>query len=183
MSKVKELLEIAKQLPKEPGVYRYFDQEGVIIYVGKAKDLRKRVTSYFLASTQHNNKTKRLITQINQIEYTIVHTEYDALLLENNLIKQHKPKYNILLKDDKTYPYIIITKEKYPKIGISRQVDQNYASYYGPFSNNAARINLLEILQKTFHFRTCALNINNENIAEKKFNVCMEYHIPRSKCR
>jgi excinuclease ABC subunit C len=181
MSKKDELLEIAKQLPKEPGIYRYFDSEDIIIYVGKAKDLRKRVTSYFLASTNHNNKTKRLVTQIQRIEYTVVQTEYDALLLENNFIKKHKPKYNILLKDDKTYPYIIITKERFPKIAISRKVDKESAYYFGPYSNGIARKNLLDILEKTFHFRNCSLNLSQANIDLGKYKVCMEYHIGNCK--
>ncbi len=181
MSRIEELLEIAKSLPKDPGVYRYYDKEGTIIYVGKAKDLRKRVSSYFLSSTNHDNKTKRLVQSINSLKYTIVATEYDALLLENNFIKKNKPKYNILLKDDKTYPYIIITKDRYPKIDISRIVDQKSAYYYGPFSNGLVRKNIFEILKKTFHFRTCNYNLSQENIASHKYDVCMEYHIGNCK--
>lgn len=181
MSKKDELLDIAKNLPKEPGVYRYYDKDETIIYVGKAKDLRKRVSSYFLSSTNHNNKTKRLVQNIYSIKYTIVSSEYDALLLENNFIKEHKPKYNILLKDDKTYPYITISKERFPKIDISRTVDRKTAYYYGPFSNGFARKNLFEILKKTFHFRTCSFNLSQQNIDDYKYDVCMEYHIGNCK--
>lgn len=181
MSRVQNLLNIAKELPQDPGVYRYFDAEGTIIYVGKAKNLRKRVTSYFQTSTQHNNKTKRLIQKIASIKYAIVDTEYDALLLENNLIKKHQPRYNILLKDDKTYPYISISKERFPRIGITRNVNPKEAHYYGPYSHGAARKNLFELLEKTFHFRTCNYNLSEENIRAKKYKVCMEYHIGKCK--
>lgn len=181
MTKKEELLSIAKALPKEPGVYRYYDKEQTIIYVGKAKDLRKRVSSYFLSSTNHNNKTRRLVTKIHSIKYTVVDSEYDALLLENNFIKKHKPKYNILLKDDKTYPYITISKERFPKLAISRVVDQSKAYYFGPFSHGLARKNLFDILEKTFHFRTCNYNLSEENIQSKKYEVCMEYHIGNCK--
>jgi len=181
MANKKSLLRIANGLPNDPGVYRYFDKEETIIYVGKAKNLKKRVSSYFVDSAKHNQKTIRLIKQIDKIEYTIVDNEFDALLLENNLIKKHQPRYNILLKDDKTYPYIAVTKERFPRLITTRQVDTRQADYYGPFSNGIARRNLTDLLTNTFHFRTCTYNLSKENIAQKKYSVCMDYHIGKCK--
>lgn len=181
MTRIDNLLEIAKALPQDPGVYRYYNQEADIIYVGKAKNLRKRVTSYFLKSTQHNNKTKRLISKIASLSYDIVDTEFDALLLENTLIKKHQPKYNILLKDDKTYPYVTITKERFPRLEISRIINRKKAEYFGPYSNGKARKNLEEVLRNTFHFRTCNYDLSEANITAKKYSVCMDYHIGKCK--
>jgi excinuclease ABC subunit C len=121
--------ELAK-VPEEPGVYRYFDSEGTVIYVGKAKNLKNRVSSYFVKSNQHDRKTKRLVSQIRKIEFTIVNTEFDALLLENNLIKKYQPKFNILLRDDKMYPFICITNEPFPKVITTRRVDRKLGTFF-----------------------------------------------------
>lgn len=181
MTKINDLLEIAKGLPQDPGVYTYFDKEGDIIYVGKAKNLRKRVSSYFLKSTAHNNKTKRLISKIERLKYDIVDTEFDALLLENTLIKKNQPRYNILLKDDKTYPYVTLTRERFPRLEISRIINNKQAEYYGPYSSGRARKNLEEVLRNTFSFRTCNYLLSEENIQAKKYSVCMDYHIGKCK--
>ena len=126
------------KVPEQPGVYRYFDEEGIIIYVGKAKNLKNRVSSYFAKSNQHDRKTKRLVSQIRNLEFTIVHTEFDALLLENTLIKKHQPKFNILLRDDKMYPFICVTNEPFPKIITIRRVDKKLGTFFGPFANQKA---------------------------------------------
>ncbi len=165
------------QLPHQPGVYRYFDKEDDLIYVGKAKDLKNRVSSYFQKSAQHSQKTIRLIKQIVRIEYTLVNTEFDALLLENSLIKQNQPKYNILLKDDKTYPYICILNERFPRIIQTKNLDQSKGTYFGPYASTRMVYTILELFQKLYSLRTCVFNLSEENIEAKKFSVCLDYHI------
>ena len=165
------------QLPDSPGVYRYYNKEGKIIYVGKAKSLKKRVTSYFTKPSPYNRKTFKLVSEINAIEITVVHTEFDALLLENSLIKEYQPKYNILLKDDKSFPYIVITKERFPKIYSTRRIIPKYGEYFGPFTSVKAMNNVLELIRKLYKVRTCNLNLSQSNIDQKKFKVCLEYHI------
>ena len=169
------------KLPEAPGVYRYFDEEGAIIYVGKAKNLKSRVSSYFAKSNQHDRKTKRLVSQIKKIEFTIVHTEFDALLLENTLIKKYQPRYNILLRDDKMYPYICVTNDSFPKIITTRKVDRSKGTFFGPFANPKAMNTVLEMFQQLYTLRTCNLNLTQQNIQEGKFKVCLEYHIGNCK--
>ena len=169
------------KVPEEPGVYRYFDEEGTIIYVGKAKNLKNRVSSYFAKSNQHDRKTKRLVSQIRNLEFTIVHTEFDALLLENTLIKKHQPKFNILLRDDKMYPFICITNEAFPKIITIRRVDKKLGTFFGPFANLKAMYSILDMFKQLYKFRTCNLNLSEKNIKEGKFKVCLEYHIGNCK--
>ncbi len=169
------------KLPEAPGVYRYFDEEGTVIYVGKAKNLKNRVSSYFAKSNQHDRKTKRLVSQICNLEFTIVHTEFDALLLENTLIKKYQPKFNILLKDDKMYPFICITNEPFPKLITTRRVDKKLGTFFGPFAHQRAMYTLLEMFGQLYKFRTCNLNLHEKNITEGKFKICLEYHIGNCK--
>ena len=172
---------ILRTLPEEPGVYRYFDESDTIIYIGKAKNLKNRVSSYFTNNLQHNNKTRQLVQRIQRIEFTIVHSEFDALLLENTLIKQFQPKYNILLRDDKTYPFICLTKEDFPRLITSRRIDHTIGTYFGPFANPKAMHGLLEMIHQLYPLRTCALSLKPHNIEQGKFKVCLEYHIGNCK--
>ena len=176
-----QLKETVKNLPEKPGVYRYFNSEKVLIYVGKAKDLRKRVGNYFSRTETLDPKTRKLVSQIVSIEYTIVNTEFDALILENNLIKEHQPKYNILLRDDKTYPYILLTNERFPRIITTRKVDKKLGTHFGPYTSAGAMHTVVELVNKIFQFRTCSYTLSEKNIAEKKFKVCLEYHIGNCK--
>ncbi|GAA4352081.1 excinuclease ABC subunit UvrC [Hymenobacter saemangeumensis] len=166
-------------LPHKPGVYKYFDDEG-IIYVGKAIDLRKRVSSYF-TKNDHNKKTQQLVKNIRRIEFTIVDSESDAFLLENNLIKQHQPKYNILLKDGKTYPYLCLTNERYPRLIPTRNKINDGSRYYGPYANGTALNVLLELIRALYPLRTCNYNLSPQNVAAGKFKVCLEYHLGNCK--
>ncbi len=168
---------ILKSLPNEPGIYKFFDESNQIIYVGKAKNIRKRVYSYFTSQKGKDRKTKRLVNQIKSVEFSVVSTESDAFLLENNLIKEHKPKYNVLLKDGKTYPYIVITKERFPRIHHTRNRNLNYGEYFGPYPSVRVQKAVVELLQKLFKFRTCKLKLSETNISQGKFKVCLEYHI------
>ncbi|MEX2593503.1 MAG: excinuclease ABC subunit UvrC [Anditalea sp.] len=165
------------QLPDHPGVYKYYNEDGVLIYVGKAKSLRKRVSSYFIKSTGLNHKTKRMVREIKKIEFTLVNSEFDALLLENNLIKKTQPKYNILLKDDKTYPYLLLTNEHFPSIFPTRRVIPSKGQYFGPFASVKAMKNVLELIRTLFTIRTCKLDLSPSKIAEGRYKVCLEYHI------
>ena len=165
-----------KNLPNSPGVYQYYDSEDTLIYVGKAKNLKKRVSSYF-NKKQENRKTKRLVEQIARIEYTVVPTERDALFLENSLIKQNQPRYNILLKDDKTYPYLCLLNERFPRLILTRTVDKRKGTFYGPYSNTYLLRSLLRFIQKEFKLRTCSLALSEENVSSGKYDVCLEYHI------
>ncbi|GAC1370535.1 MAG: excinuclease ABC subunit UvrC [Hymenobacter sp.] len=166
-------------LPHKPGVYKYFDDEG-IIYVGKAIDLRKRVSSYF-TKQDHNKKTQQLVRNIRRIEFTIVDSESDAFLLENNLIKQHQPKYNILLKDGKTYPYLCLTNERFPRLIPTRNKLADGSRYYGPYANGTALNVLLELIRALYPLRTCNFNLSPQNVAAGKFKVCLEYHLGNCK--
>lgn len=167
---------IVTNLPECPGCYQYMDESGEIIYVGKAKNLRRRVYSYFNKEHQ-NRKTALLVSRIRDIKYVVVKTETDALLLENNLIKRYKPRYNVLLKDDKTYPSICVTNEYFPRIFKTRQVHRNGADYYGPYSHIPTLNALLELIKQLYPLRTCHLPLTPENIRSGKFSVCLEYHI------
>ena len=168
-------------IPEEPGVYKYFNSTGTIIYVGKAKNLKKRVSSYFTKTNQHNRKTVRLVNEITYIEITIVNSEFDALLLENGLIKENQPKYNILLKDDKSYPSILISNDRFPKIYSTRRIDQDKGEYFGPYTSVKAMNSVIELVQKLYTIRTCSLQLSKENIQKKKFKVCLEYHLGNCK--
>lgn len=168
-------------LPDSPGVYRFYNDEDVLIYVGKAKSIKKRVGSYFNKIEGINRKTLRLVSEINKIEYTVSGTEFDALLLENNLIKQNQPKYNILLKDDKTFPYICILNEPFPRVIYTRKYLPEQGQYFGPYSSVVAMKNILELARKLYTIRTCHLLLSEQNIKQKKFKVCLEYHIGNCK--
>jgi excinuclease ABC subunit C len=170
-----------QHLPDSPGVYRFYDSNDTLIYVGKAKSLKKRVASYFNKSTGVSRKTLRLVSEIRKIEYTLSGTEFDALLLENNLIKQNQPKYNILLKDDKTFPYLCILKERFPRIISTRKYIPEQGEYFGPYSSVVAMKNVLDLIRKLYTIRTCSLPLTAANIQQKKFKVCLEYHIGNCK--
>lgn len=165
---------IVLNLPESPGVYQYLNTEGTIIYVGKAKNLKRRVSSYF--NREHEpGKTRVLVSKIADIRYIVVNTEEDALLLENNLIKKYKPRYNVLLKDDKTYPSICVQNEYFPRVFKTRRVIRNGSSYYGPYSHIPSMYALLDLIKHLYPLRTCNLNLSPENIRAGKFNVCLEY--------
>ena len=169
-----------KTLPNEPGVYQYFDKNEVIIYIGKAKNLKKRVSSYF-SKTHDNGKTKVLVTKIVSIKHIVVATETDALLLENNLIKKHRPRYNILLKDDKTYPWICIKKERFPRIFMTRRVIKDGSEYFGPYTSIRTVRVLLDLIKELYPLRTCTYDLSHQNINEGKYKVCLEYHLKNCK--
>lgn len=174
------LSKILSNLPNKPGVYQYYDDNGAIIYVGKAKVLKNRVRSYFNTQRNESAKTKILVKKIANIKYIITPTEYDALLLENTLIKKHKPKYNIQLKDDKTFPWICITKEPFPKIFSTRNINKkSKAEYIGPYSSVRVMKIALEVVKEIYPIRSCNLKLNEENIQAKKFKVCLDYHIKK----
>ncbi len=167
---------IVMNLPESPGIYQYLNDEGTIIYVGKAKNLKRRVSSYF--NREHGpGKTRVLVSKIADIRYIVVNTEEDALLLENNLIKKYKPRYNVLLKDDKTYPSICIQNEYFPRIFKTRRIIRNGSTYYGPYSHLPSMYAVLDLIKHLYPIRTCNLNLSPENIRAGKFNVCLEYHI------
>jgi excinuclease ABC subunit C len=170
----------AKNLPENPGVYRFLDESGTIIYVGKAKNLKKRVLSYF-NKTQDNFKTKILVRKIFTIEHIVVETETDALLLENSLIKKDKPRYNVLLKDDKTYPWICIKNERFPRIFQTRTYIKDKSLYFGPYTSLSLVYYLLKMFRQLFYLRNCKLNLSEENINKNKFKVCLEYHLGNCK--
>ena len=167
---------IVSNLPEKPGIYQYLNAEGTIIYVGKAKNLKRRVNSYF--SKEHQpGKTRVLVSKIADIRYIVVNSEEDALLLENNLIKKYKPRYNVLLKDDKTYPSICVQNEYFPRVFKTRRIIRNGSSYYGPYSHAPSMHAVLDLIKHLYPLRTCNLNLSPENIRAGKFNVCLEYHI------
>ncbi len=171
---------IVLNLPSSPGIYQYLNKEGVIIYVGKAKNLKRRVYSYF--SKEHQSaKTRVLVSKITDIRYIVVNTEEDALLLENNLIKKYKPRYNVLLKDDKSYPSICVSNEYFPRVFKTRQIIRNGSTYYGPYSHIPSMQAVLDLIKKLYPLRTCHLALTPENIRQGKFNVCLEYHIKNCK--
>ena len=171
---------IVLNLPSTPGIYQYLNKEGVIIYVGKAKNLKRRVYSYF--SKEHQSaKTRILVSKIADIRYIVVNTEEDALLLENNLIKKYKPRYNVLLKDDKSYPSICVSNEYFPRVFKTRQIIRNGSTYYGRYSHIPSMQAVLDLIKKLYPLRTCHLALTPENIRQGKFNVCLEYHIKNCK--
>ena len=175
------LKDFVSSLPDSPGIYRYYSKEGDLIYVGKAKSLKKRVSNYFNKQSQYNRKTEKLVSEINKIEFTLANTEFDALLLENNFIKQYQPKYNILLKDDKTFPYLVILKERFPRIIYTRKYLPKQGEYFGPYTSVVSMKSVLELVRQLYSIRTCSLLLSQENIEEKKFKVCLEFHIGNCK--
>ncbi|MBR0290815.1 MAG: excinuclease ABC subunit C [Bacteroidales bacterium] len=175
---VREKIEL---LPHSPGVYRYYDDKGTVIYVGKAKDLFKRVHQYFVDPERLNTKTRLLVAKIADVQYSVVDSEADALLLENNLIKQYKPRYNILLKDSKTYPWICVTQEPFPRVYLTRRVEKNGSRYFGPYSSVLHARGLLEFFSRNWPLRSCRLKIDSDAILRGKFRPCLDYHIGR--CR
>jgi len=168
-----------KNLPSKPGVYQYYNSEGIILYIGKAKNLKKRVSSYF--TKNQIGKTAILVKQIAEIKTIVVNTEIEALLLENNLIKKYQPKYNILLKDDKTYPWICIKKERFPRIFTTRNVIKDGSSYFGPYASIKMMNTVLELIRELYPLRNCNYNLSTQNVTAKKFKVCLEYHIGNCK--
>lgn len=176
-----DLKKYTLRLPDSPGVYRFYNDESKLIYVGKAKSLKKRVTSYFTKSNGLSRKTRKLVSEISKIEYTLSNTEFDALLLENNLIKQNQPKYNILLKDDKTFPYLCILNERFPRIISTRKYIPKQGEYFGPYASVVAMKSVLELIRKLYTIRTCSLLLSESNINQKKFKVCLEFHIGNCK--
>ncbi|MBC8616901.1 excinuclease ABC subunit UvrC [Parabacteroides faecis] len=176
----KHIKMILSILPDKPGCYQYFDEKGTIIYVGKAKNLKRRVSSYF--NKEHDsNKTRVLVKQIRDIKYIVVDTEEDALLLENNLIKQYRPRYNVLLKDDKTYPSITVKNEYYPRVFQTRNIVKDGSQYYGPYPSVYTAKVMLQMLKELYPLRTCKYPLTPESIAAGKYDVCLEYHIKRCK--
>lgn len=176
-----DIKEAIQRLPDSPGVYRFYNSDHELIYIGKAKSLKKRVNSYFTKAAGVNRKTLKLVSEIAGIEYTVSETEFDALLLENNFIKQNQPKYNILLKDDKTFPYICVLKERFPRIIYTRKYHPEQGEYFGPYSSVSAMKNVLDLVRKLYSIRTCSLMLTQQNIEQQKFKVCLEYHIGNCK--
>ena len=172
---------IVKVLPHKPGVYQFFDDKNRIIYVGKAKDLKKRVSSYFSKINSISGKVQMLVRKIADIRYIVVSTEQDALLLENNLIKKYQPRYNVALKDDKTYPWICIKNEPFPRVFPTRYVTRDGSQYFGPYANVRLMNSLLDLVRQLYPLRTCSLNLTDKNISAGKFKVCLEYHIGNCK--
>lgn len=171
-----EFSEIASSIPHQPGVYKYFDEGKELLYIGKAKDLRKRVSSYFYRSVD-NRKTLILVAQIRHIEYTVTDSEHDAFLLESSLIKHYQPRYNIELKDDKSFPFIVIKNERFPRVFFTRQMIRDGSEYIGPFTSVFAARELLDLIKENIPLRNCTLNLSEQNINKGKFKVCLEYHL------
>ncbi len=172
-----DLKAIIASLPESPGIYKYYDAAGVLMYIGKAKSLKKRVSSYFNKNHYENRKTAVMVSKIANIEYTLVESEMDALLLENALIKRYQPRFNISLKDDKTYPSIIIKKEKFPRIFYTRNIIKDGSEYFGPYASGNMMHTLLDLIKSTYPFRTCSLHLTEKNINAGKFRACLEYDI------
>ncbi len=169
-----------KVLPSSPGIYKFLDKEGIIIYIGKAKNLKKRVSSYF-SKNSNNFKTRTLVKAIQGIEHVVVNSEKDALLLENNLIKSHQPKYNVLLKDDKTYPWIVVTNEPFPRIFSTRKKIKDGSTYYGPYTSVRHMNILLNLISEIYPIRGCKLDLSESKIKEKKYSICLDFHIGKCK--
>lgn len=176
----KEISLLLKTLPESPGVYQYFDKEGKILYVGKAKNLKKRVNSYF-TKTHDTAKTRILVKKIADIKHIVVNSETDALLLENNLIKKYQPRYNIMLKDDKTYPWICIKKERFSRVFMTRRVVKDGSEYFGPYTNVRTVKVLLDLIRELYPLRTCNYDLSQEKITDGKYKVCLEYHLGNCK--
>ncbi len=174
-----KLQTIVASLPHSPGVYQYIDENGKIIYVGKAKDLHKRVASYF--SKEQTGKLRVLVRRIRDIRFIVVETEMDALLLENNLIKEYQPRYNVLLKDDKSFPWICIKNEPFPRIFSTRKLIQDGSEYYGPYASGKMMKTLLELIHQLYPLRTCSLNLSKKALEKGQYRVCLEYYIGNCK--
>jgi excinuclease ABC subunit C len=172
---------LISQIPHNPGIYKYFNKNNLLIYVGKAKDLKKRVASYFNKGATHNRKTKKLVSEITFIEFVVTNTEFDALLLENNLIKSNQPKYNILLKDDKSFPYICVSNHRFPRIYSLRNIDKTKGEFYGPYISVIKMRSVLDLVNKIYTLRTCKYNLSHQNIENKKYKICLEFHIGNCK--
>lgn len=168
---------ISASIPKQPGVYRYIASDGEIVYVGKAKNLRNRIASYFTGGKGQHHRTKLMLQHASHIEFTIAPSEHDALLLENSLIKKHQPRYNVLLKDGKSYAYICIKKERFPRIFFTRKIIRDGSQYFGPYTSKHRTFAILETIKQIFPLRTCTFNLSEKNIQAGKFKVCLEYHI------
>src|SRR6266496_6113869 len=175
-----EYKNVSGSIPSNPCVYKYFDLDHNLIYVGKAKNLRKRVTSYFI-KTFTSYKTYELVQRISKIEFTIVNSEQDAFLLENSLIKQFQPRFNINLRDDKSYPFIVIKNEPFPRVFLTRKKINDGSEYLGPYTSVKKVRELLGFIKQTIQLRTCSLNLTQKNIEKKKFKVCLEYHLGNCK--
>ena len=169
-----------KTLPHQPGVYQYYDTSGTLLYVGKAKDIKKRVSSYFTKNHDYG-KTRVLVKKIDSIKHIVVKTETDALLLENNLIKKYQPKYNVMLKDDKSYPWICIKNERFPRVFSTRRVFKDGSEYFGPYTSMKTVKTLLDLIKGLYHLRTCNYDLSEQKIEEKKYKVCLEYHLGNCK--
>lgn len=176
----KEFQDIAHSIPTDPGIYKYFDEDNNLIYVGKAKNIRKRTSSYFL-KTFTTYKTHELVQRIKRIEFTIVNSEQDAFFLENSLIKQFQPRFNINLKDDKSYPFIVIKNEPFPRVFLTRKKINDGSEYLGPFTSVAKVRELIQFIRTNIPLRTCKLNLTETNIRKNKFKVCLEYHLGNCK--
>lgn len=176
-----DLKKIIQRIPSSPGVYKYYDGKGELIYIGKAKSLKKRVVSYFSKSRHDSRKTAIMVSHIRNIEFTLVDSEFDALLLENSLIKEYKPKYNISLKDDKTYPFLRITNDRFPKLFPTRRMIRDGSEYFGPYASGRMMHAILDMVRQLYPLRNCNLNLSDANIRAHKFRVCLEYHIGNCK--
>ncbi|MEM9991074.1 MAG: excinuclease ABC subunit UvrC, partial [Bacteroidota bacterium] len=173
--------ELAPTLPKQPGVYRFIDEQGTVLYVGKAKSLKSRLSNYFGSQSDKRSKVRTLVRNAHHIEYTIVETEQDALLLENTLIKRYMPRYNVMLRDDKSYSYICIKKERFPRVFTTRKVIRDGSTYFGPYTSKKQISQILDLIKTLFPLRTCVHRLSEENIQAGKFKVCLEYHIKNCK--
>ena len=174
---IDQLKNIIKSLPNKPGVYQYFDKGEKIIYVGKAKDLKKRVSSYFNKDQHPYGKINVLVRKIADIKFIVVDTEYDALLLENNLIKKYQPRYNVMLKDDKTYPWICIKNERFPRVFSTRNLIKDGSEYFGPYASVTMMKTVLDLIRSLYPLRNCKHHLSSKNIEAGKFKVCLEYHL------
>ncbi len=173
--------ERVKSLPQLPGVYQFYNKEGVIIYIGKAKNLRSRVSQYFNSKEGFSRKTEAMVSKIDNLRHTVVESEEDAFLLENNLIKEYLPRYNVMLKDSKTYPWICIKNEPFPRVMITRRVIKDGSLYFGPYSSASQARNLVEFVSSIYYLRDCKLNLTKEAIRDKNYRPCLKYHIGRCK--
>lgn len=176
-----QLEPVLRTLPDNPGVYQYYDESGILIYVGKAKNLKKRVLSYFNKDLTHSGKVRVLVSKIAEIRTIVVETELDALLLENNLIKKHQPRYNVMLKDDKTYPWICIKNEAFPRVFSTRKLIRDGSLYFGPYASIRMMNTLLELIRQLFQLRNCSLNLSPKQIEKSRYKVCLQYHIKQCK--
>src|SRR5690554_4828525 len=181
MSKTFDHKAILESIPRKPGVYQFWDGTGTLLYIGKAKNLRNRVASYFVNENQLNAKTRVLVRRIRDVTFTIVDTEIDAWLLENSLIKKHQPRYNVQLKDDKTYPWIVIKNEPFPRIFPTRKVIKDGSRYFGPYASIQMMHTIMDTIREIYPLRTCNLALTPKNIEAGKFKICLEYQIGNCK--